>query len=135
MEFKKFKKFNYLNVPKKFCNHFHYICLYYRHTHYGISQRQHVLSVYLIHSNCGRLYNSFSLWWTMVKVAIYSQKCEQNDWKLIKEGIGMKMSWVEKNRKINNRWGAEGGGEIIRDSRVFSLLHFIVISFLTFWLS
>ena len=26
------------------------------------------------------------------------------------------MSWVEKNRKINNR--REGGGEIIRDSRV-----------------
>ena len=29
------------------------------------------------------------------------------------------MSWVEKNRKINNRgWGEGGGGTIIRDSRV-----------------
>ena len=26
-------------------------CLYYRHTHYGISQREHVFRVYVIHSN------------------------------------------------------------------------------------
>ena len=54
-----FKKFNYTNASKKFCNHFHYICLYYRHTHYGISQRQHVFCVYVIHINCARLYNFF----------------------------------------------------------------------------
>ena len=42
------KKINYINAFKKFCNHFDYICLYYRYTHYGISQRQHV---YVIHSN------------------------------------------------------------------------------------
>ena len=59
MELKKFKKFNYINASKKFCNHFHYICLYYRHTHYGISQRQYVFCVYVIHSNCARLYNFF----------------------------------------------------------------------------
>ena len=64
-----FKKSNYINASKKFCNHFHYICLYYRHTHYGISQRQHVFRVYVI-----------------------------------------KMSWVEKNRKINNRRGDDYSG-------------------------
>ena len=32
---------------------------YYRHTHYGISQRQHVFRVYQIHSNCARLHNFF----------------------------------------------------------------------------
>ena len=42
-----FKKFNYINASKKFC------------THYGISQRQHVLPVYVIHSNCARLRNFF----------------------------------------------------------------------------
>ena len=31
---------------------------------------------------------------------------------------GIKMSWVEKNRKINN-WGEGGGGRIIRDAREF----------------
>ena len=39
------------------------------------------------------------------------------------------MPWVEKNRKINNRWcvcvcvggrGGDGGGKIIRDSRVYA---------------
>ena len=54
-----FKKFSYINASKKFCNHFHYICLYYRHTHYGISQRQHVFRVYVIHSNCARLHSFF----------------------------------------------------------------------------
>ena len=53
------KKFNYINASKKFCNHFHYICLYYRHTHYGISRRQHVFRVYVIHSNFARLQNFF----------------------------------------------------------------------------
>ena len=115
MELKKFKKFNYINVCKRFCNHFLYICLYYRHTHYGISQRQHVFRVYVIHSNCARLHNFFSLWWTMVKMAIYTQKCEQKWLKINNRGVGIKMSWVEKNRKINNRGR---GGTIIRDSRV-----------------
>ena len=72
-----FKKFNYINASKKFRNHFHCICLYYRHTHYRISQRQHVFRVYVIHSNCARLHR----------------------------GVGIKMSWVEQNRKINNWWG------------------------------
>ena len=42
---------------------------------------------------------SFSLWWTM---AIYTQKCEQNDWKLImgRGEVGIKMSWVEKIKKL-----------------------------------
>ena len=90
-----FKKFNYINASKKFCKHFHYINLYYRHIQYGISQKQHIFRVYIIHSNCVRLRNFFFLWWT-------------------KGGIGIKMSWVEKNRKINN----PGEGKIIRDSRV-----------------
>ena len=54
-----FKKLNYINASKKFYNHFHYICLYYGHTHYWISQRQHVFHVYVIHSNCARLQNFF----------------------------------------------------------------------------
>ena len=33
-----------------------YVCLCDRHTHYGISQRQHVFHAYLIHSNCARLH-------------------------------------------------------------------------------
>ena len=40
-------------------------------------------------------------------VAIYTHKCEQK-WLQINnrgEGIGTKMSWVEKNRKINNQGG------------------------------
>ena len=59
MEFKKFKKFNDVNASKKFCNLYHCTCLYYRHTHYGISQRQHVFRVYVIHSNCARRHNFF----------------------------------------------------------------------------
>ena len=56
----------------------------------------------------------------MVKMAIYTQKCEQK-WlkKLIKVGFGIRMSWVEKNRRINNR--GRGGLTIIRDSRVCTL--------------
>ena len=46
----------------------------------------------------------------------YLHSVGKNDWKLIIGGVGIKMSWVEKNRKINNRGG--GGGTIIRDSRV-----------------
>ena len=34
----------------------------------------------------------------------------KNDWKLIVGGVGIKMSWVDKNRKINNS-GEEGVGE------------------------
>ena len=56
---------------------------------------------------------SFSLWWTMVKMVIYTQKCEQKWLKINNRGVGIKMSWVEKNRKINNRVGT-----ILRDSRV-----------------
>ena len=41
----------------------------------------------------------------MVKMATYNQKCEQNRLKInnMGGGVGIKMSWVEKNRKINNR--------------------------------
>ena len=31
----------------------------------------------------------------------------------------MKMSWMEKNGRINNRGGGGGGGTIIRDSRLY----------------
>ena len=30
-----------------------------RHTHYGISQRQHMFRVFAIHSECARLHNLF----------------------------------------------------------------------------
>ena len=62
---------------------------------------------------------SFSLWWTMVKMAIHTQKCKQKWLKINNKGVGggIKMSWVEKNRKVNNRETT-----IIRDWRVFSLL-------------
>ena len=59
MEFKKFKKFHYINASIKFCNHFRYIYLYYDHTQYGISQRQPMFRVYVIHSNCTRLHIFF----------------------------------------------------------------------------
>ena len=59
MELKKSKKFNDINASKKFCNHFNYMRLYYRHTHYGISQRQYMFRVYVIHSNCARLHSFF----------------------------------------------------------------------------
>ena len=95
MEFKKFKKFTYINASKKFCNRFHYICLYYRHTHYGISQRQHVFRVYLIHSNCARLHNLF----------FFMMDYGENGYLHSK-----KMSWVEKNRKINNQGADDYSG-------------------------
>ena len=47
---------------------------------------------------------SFSLWWTMVKMAIYTQKCEQNDWKLI-IGVGGGGIWnkdVLGGKKLKN---------------------------------
>ena len=40
-----------------------------------------------------------------MKMAIYTQKCEQKWLKINNRGVGIKMSWVEKNRKINNRGG------------------------------
>ena len=36
----------------------------------------------------------------MVKMAIYTQKREQKLLKINNRGVGMKMSWVEKNRKL-----------------------------------
>ena len=42
-----------------------------------------------------------------MKMATYNQKCEQNRLKINNMGggggVGINMSWVEKNRKINNR--------------------------------
>ena len=53
-------------------------------------------------------------------MAIYTQKCEHKWLKINNrgEGVGIKMPWVEKNRKINNSEGGGGRGGIIRDSRV-----------------
>ena len=34
----------------------------------------------------------------------------KNDWKLIIGAVGIKMSWVEKNRKINNQGGDDYSG-------------------------
>ena len=52
-------------------------------------------------------------------MAIYTQKYEQKWLKINNRGAGIKMSWVEKNRKINNR--GEEGGTIIRNLRVVAL--------------
>ena len=43
---------------------------------------------------------------------------EQKWLKINNRGVGIKMSWVEKNREINNL-----GGTIIRDSRVIKSSH------------
>ena len=44
-------------------------------------------------------------------MAIYTRKCEQKWLKLIIGGaVGIKMSWVEKNQKINNRVGSDYSG-------------------------
>ena len=87
IKFKKFKKFNYINAFKKFCNHFHYICLYYRHTHYGISQRQHVSRVYLIHSNCARLHNFFFFMMGHGENGYLHSKMEQKWLKINNRGV------------------------------------------------
>ena len=96
-----FKKFNHINEFKKFCNHFYYNCLYYRHTHYGISQRQHVFRVYVIHSNCARsLFLYDGPWW---KWLFTFKNVSRNDWKLkigVGVGVGIKMSWVKKIEKL-----------------------------------
>ena len=60
---------------------------------------------------------SFSLWWTMVKMAIYTQKCEQKWLEINNREVGIKTSCVEK--KLKNQ---QSRGTIIRDSRV-GLLH------------
>ena len=55
------------------------------------------------------------LWW---KWLFTLKNVSKNDWKLIIGGVGIKMSWVEKNREINNL-----GGTVIRDSRVIKSSH------------
>ena len=41
-------------------------------------------------------------------MAIYSQKCQQKWLKKNNRGVGIKMSWVEKNRTIINHGGRAG---------------------------
>ena len=48
---------------------------------------------------------SFSLWWTMVKMAIYTQKCKQKWLKINNRGGWNKDALGGKNGKINNRVG------------------------------
>ena len=43
-------------------------------------------------------------------MAIYTQKREHKCLKINNREVGIKMSWVEKYRKINNR-GVRGGGD------------------------
>ena len=57
------------------------------------------------------------LWW---KWLFTLKNVSKNDWKLIIGRVGIKMSWVEQNREINNR--GVGGGAIIRDSRVCDMI-------------
>ena len=69
-------------------------------------------------------------------MAIYTQKCEQIWLKINNRGVGIKMSWVEKNRKINNCGGGGrgGGGRFIRDSRVsaYEYINCLIQSILSF---
>ena len=116
MEFKKLKKFNYINASKKFCHHFHYICLYYRHSHYEISQKQHVFPVYVIHSNCARLHNFFFFMMDYGENSYLYSKIWAKATEINNRGVGINMSWVKKNQKINNRGGG-AVGRIIGDAR------------------
>ena len=75
---------------------------------------------------------SFSLWWTLVKMAIYTQKCEQKWLKINNRGVGIKMSWVEKNRKINNRGGRAGGGGRLFGTREYKVLLSFCLFFTNF---
>ena len=102
-----FKKFNDINASKKFRNHFHYICLYYRHTHYGISQRQNMFRVYVIHSNYARLHNFF----------FFMMDCGENGYLHSKMWAKMteKCPGWKKIEKLTI--GVGGGWTIIRDSK------------------
>ena len=60
-------------------------CLYYRYTHYGISQRQHVFRVYLIHSNCARFF--FFMMDYRENGYLHSKNESKNHWKLIIGGL------------------------------------------------
>ena len=58
----------------------------------------------------------------------------KNDWKLILGGVGIKMSWVEKIQKINNRgWGEGKGGGV--GGRLFGTReHLLIFEFLLYLL-
>ena len=106
-----FKKLNYINAFKKFCNHFHYIYFYYRHSNMG-SQWDNMCFMFtkfiVIVLDCTI---SFSLWWTMVKMAIYTQNCEQKWLKINNRG-----SWnkdVLGGKKIEKL--TIGGGDETRE--------------------
>ena len=70
-----FKKFNYINASKKFCNSFHHICFYTIDIPTMGSHRDNMFRVYVIHSNCARLHNFFLF--MMDYVENDTQKCEQ----------------------------------------------------------
>ena len=73
------------------------------------SHRDNMFRVYVIHSNCARLHNFFLFMMDYGENDYYTQKCEQkwleNNNRWGGGGDGIKMSWMEKNRKINNRGG------------------------------
>ena len=82
--------------------------MYYRHTHYGISQRRCVLYCTI----------SFSLWRTMVKMAICTPKCEQK-WLKINRGGGVGgLEWRCPGWKKIEKLTIRRGGTIILDLRV-----------------
>ena len=88
--------------------------------------------VYVIHSNCARLDNFClydGLWW---KWLFTLKNVSKNDWKLIIGEVGIKMSWVEKNRKINNRGGRAGGGGRLFGNREYKVLLSFCLFFTNF---
>ena len=71
--------------------------------------------VYVIHSNCARLHNFFFFMMDYGENGYLHSKIKIiGGGEGLGGGVGIKMSWVEKYRKITSR----GGGTIIRDSRV-----------------
>ena len=74
--------------PKSFAIIF-ITCLYHRHTHYGISQRQHVFLVYIIQCNCARLYNFFFFMMNYDENGyLHYKNVSKNDCKIIIAGGG-----------------------------------------------
>ena len=71
----------------------------------------------------------FSLWWTMVEMAIYTQKCEPKWLKINNRGGWNKdVLGGKKNQKIHNRGEGGGGGRLFGTPEyllIVSVFHFL----------